>query len=474
MRNVLVISYLFPPSGGVGVPRAIAYSRYFPREGCRTFVLTVRKPSTAYHDPELQKLVPPEVKVYRAWNPEPPYRLKDLLWRRLAGRKRDGAGASPAGAVAALTRALKRAAVRGLFPDVQSLWYPFALRKASRIVRRHAIDTVIVIAPPYSLLRIGSALKRKFPHLTLVTDLRDDWLGYYVSQSDGPSDYSLGWSESEWAKAREIERSAFELSSIVSIATPPWVQELRQRYPDLPPAKFVCTTNGYEPQAEQLEQAGATPAAGSGTVHGKRLTIVTYFGTLNASPVYSPAAYLAALDSLPEPVRSGFETRFIGRVTPDCRPLLSGRAGVREYGFLTKQRGLDLLKEANLLLLIATNAKSHAGKLFDYLASGKPIIALSPPGGAIDQVLRETRAGWCVDPFNVTAIRDLLHMCHNRLQAGEALVSPEPGAVRRYSWPQIVRCLAENIRTAEERSCGEHPMQETAEPALLAQGNNGR
>lgn len=465
MKNVLVISYLFPPSGGVGVPRAIAYARYFSQEGCRTFVLTVRKPSTAYHDPELQKLVPAETKVYRAWNPEPPYKLKDQLWRRISGRKQDGASnpARTKGAASGWKRAIKRAVVRATFPDIQSLWYWFAVRKGSQAIRDHAIDTVVVIAPPYSLLKIGAALKRKFPHLTLVTDLRDDWLGYYVSQSDGPSDYSLGWTERDWAEARDIERTAFELSSIVSIATPPWVEDLRQRYPDLPAGKFVCTTNGYEPHALQGEAASEREP--------KAPVVVTYFGTLNASRVYSPESFLAAMDALPAEVRAAFETRFIGRVTPDCRPLLAGRAGVREYGFMTKQRGLDLLKQTDLLLLIATNAKSHAGKLFDYLATGKPIIALSPPGGAIDAVLRETGAGWCVDPFDEGAIRDLLQFCYDALHRGEKLIAPDRSAVWRYSWPEIVHGLAGHIRAAQSGSMGDQLEPMAAAAALAAQGN---
>src|ERR1700759_1683968 len=91
MRKVLLVTYLFPPSGGVGVPRAIAYTRYLPEHGCKVFVLAPTNPSTPYRDPELLRLVPPETHVCRALNPELPYALKNKIWRRLAGR---GAGTS--------------------------------------------------------------------------------------------------------------------------------------------------------------------------------------------------------------------------------------------------------------------------------------------------------------------------------------------------------------------------------------------
>ena len=245
MRNVLIVSYLFPPIGGVGVARAIAYSRYLPRENCRTFVLTVSRLATAYQDAELEKLVPGDTVVYRAFNPELPYGLKNGLWRKLSGRK-GGRRDSQSPTERTGTRDHVRSAVRGAiarvaFPDAQCGWFPFALAKAARIIPRHEIDTVILIAPPYSLLRIGVALKRRFDQIKLITDLRDDWLGYYVSQSDGPSDYSLGWSAREWSRARDMERSAFISSTVVSIATPAWVDDLRGRYPDIANERFICT-----------------------------------------------------------------------------------------------------------------------------------------------------------------------------------------------------------------------------------------
>jgi glycosyltransferase involved in cell wall biosynthesis len=440
MHKVLLVTYLFPPSGGVGVPRALGYARYLPQYGAEVVVLTPRRPATAYHDPGLQKLIPHEAIIYRVFNPEIPYRWKDAIWRLLAARgsmqpRENSTSSSQNGS--ALNLAIRRGVRRVFFPDIQSVWVPFAIHAGRRIIREHGIDTVLVNAPPYSLLKVGLALKKEHPNVKLVTDFRDDWLGYYAVQADGPSDYSVDWSERDWHRARALEKAAVKHSNYISIATPSWQQQLRERYPDENRAKFICTTNGYEPTLFQ-DCRSVRPK-------GYPKVVISYFGTLNSSRVYSPKTYLEAIDSLPSDVRAKIETRFIGRVTPDCQPQLAGRADVREFGFLPKEKGIEILRDSDYLLLIATNPSSHAGKLFEYLAMAKPIIALCAPTGEISRVLRETRSGWAVDPWDKTAIAQLLLKCCQCTQRNELGVNPDWQAIRRYSWPEIVRNFAHNI-----------------------------
>jgi len=432
MRNALVISYLFPPSGGVGVPRAIAYTRYLPAHGYRVFVLAPSKPSTAYHDPELAKLIPEGTTVVRAWNPEVPFVLKNVLWRSVAKRKQKTQPIQGEQGKDGIASRLRKLAQHAFFPDSQRTWAPFAVRKASAVIRRRKIDTVILIAPPYSLFQIGLALKSKFPHLTLVTDLRDDWLGYYSASGLTPSDYAQGWSSKLREKASRLEREIMRASDLVSIATETWREDLRRRYPHERREKFFCTTNGFEPELFRPADDSKSPS--------ENITI-TYFGTLNTSTVYSPENYFAALDLLPVEIRQRIISRFIGRVTADCKPMLQ-REGVEETGFVTKQKGIELLMQADCLLLIATSPASHAGKLFDYLGAGKPILALSPEHGEIAKVLKETGAGIAVDPFDPRRIAAVLT---EFLEGRHRLYQPNATAIARYSWPEIVKRFASYV-----------------------------
>jgi hypothetical protein len=171
--------------------------------------------------------------------------------------------------------------------------------------------------------------------------------------------------------------------------------------------------------------------------------VVTYFGTVRNNRIYSPQNYLDAIESLPDEICNRIETRFIGRVFPDALPLLKRtKANVRVQGFMPKLEGLRHLQESDFLLLIATDPGSHAGKLFDYLGGGKPILALSAPGGEIDQLLQRTRSGWCADPWDKGVIREMILSAYRRLTAGAPILCPDRDAVQAYSWPQVLARFA--------------------------------
>src|SRR5436305_856702 len=115
--RVLIITYLFPPSGGVGVPRFVSYTRFLPLHNCEPFVLTVRNPATPAYDYDLAKQVPPETKVYRAFSPGVPYALRDRVWKKVIA-------APPATSVPLWKSLAKRAIQRIFCPDVQVVWVP--------------------------------------------------------------------------------------------------------------------------------------------------------------------------------------------------------------------------------------------------------------------------------------------------------------------------------------------------------------
>jgi len=318
-----------------------------------------------------------------------------------------------------------------LFPDPQVLWVPQAFAKACRVIEREGIDTVIVNMPPFSLLKVALSLKRRYPRLKIITDFRDEWLGYYLRHIDRPT-------QDKVRRAQDLEAEAVHASTYVSTVTETWVERLRRRYPNEPASKFVCTPNGYDP--ELFRDFRARPRR-----DGK--IVVTYFGTIHDNRVYSPNNYLAAIESLPLPLRSQFETRFIGRVMGDAQTSLrQSKTNVSLLGFMPKQEGIRHLQDTDFVLLIATDPSSHAGKLFDYLGCGKPILALSPPGGEIDRLLRRTRAGWCADPWNPMAIQQMILTACRQLRQNPSIVNPDMDAVRSYSWPHIFNNFADAVQ----------------------------
>jgi hypothetical protein len=382
-------------------------------------VLTAKSPNTPLYDPDLGKKVPPETRIHRVFNPDVPYALRDKIWKRItAGAGKNVAlgqaaepAAPPRGLGPAAKRLAKRVIERVFNPDVQRFWVPFVVRRARQIIREEGIQTVILNTPPFSLHGIIPPLKREFPRLKWITEVRDDWIGYYLENFDSAKN------EAKHSLAVRMEGAGMRASDYVVAVTPANRDAMRARYPDQPDSKFICVPNGYD--ADLYEDFRPSRA-------GRDNMAIGYFGSLYASPPYDIRGFLEALDSLPEEIRAKTEVHFIGRIAAEAKPLLRGRkTKIVEVGFLPRDQGVKRLEQCDYLLLAANDPTQHAGKLFDYLATGLPTIALSPAGGEVARLLASTGAGVAVDGHDPAAIRRTLVDAFDRLR-GQPSAFPEP------------------------------------------------
>jgi len=179
--------------------------------------------------------------------------------------------------------------------------------------------------------------------------------------------------------------------------------------------------------------------------------VVTHVGT--AYKTASPRFYLDALDDMPEDIRSRVETRFIGRISEAEESVLKERKSpVRTLGFMPQTDALRQMEDTDYLLLTMTNDISLPGKLFEYLATGKPILALSPKGGEVDRILRETGAGWCVDPGDRAGIQAMLRMAFDGSHSGPAHFPRNEPLIRSFERPALAAGYGEAIhRLIEQR-----------------------
>ena len=428
-RRVLLISYWFPPAGGIAVQRALSLAKYLPDYGCEVHVLTPSNPPSPVPDPSLLDQVPEKVKVHRCWTPAPPSGVRKLLWRLASRGKSPAPKTSNETAEApAKSSALSNLMRRILCPDPEVLWVPFATRRALKIARRYNIDSVIVTAPPFSAFLIGNALKRKLPHLQLISDFRDEWLRFFLST------FSFHKNDAIKHRAETIERETVELSDTVVSITGRVVDELRERYHEQPGRKFVHIPNGYDPQIFKGFQSRR---------HDLSKVVVSYVGTVYSTT--SPKSYLQALASLPEDIRSRIETRFIGRIADDQLELLESDSSVKLLGYMKQGDALKLMEETDFLLVVMQDPNFATGKIYEYLASGKPIVALSPDGGEVAKTIEETGAGWCLDPSNISGIASLLR----KLATGEVrdTGSRNEEAIRSYERPRLAAKFAALMST---------------------------
>ena len=423
-HKVLLVSCYFPPAGGIQVQRALSIARYLPQLGFDVFVLTAGA-AVPTSDPELLKLIPKDVEVHRTWTLEPPFYLRKKLWSRVS--KPDSSSTARPGLMARAKSILARKIKQLLSPDAQILWYPFAVRRATKLIRRRGIQTILVTAPPFSSFLIANTLKRRFPELHLIVDIRDEWIEYILKE--------FGFRDADMAaRAAQIERATVESCDRIVNVSATSLQSIRSRYPEQPGEKFALIPNGYDP---------ASFSAFQPRPHNTGRLVIAYVGTIYKPS--SPKAFLDALDGLPQ-LCSAFETRFVGRVAEEFdRRIFDDRKSLLRFtGFVPQKDAIRSMEEADILLLLWADRFNIPGKLFEYLAAGKPILALCPSGSDVERIIQETASGWYADTEDPIAIQRVLTDIHALQRKFPQNRNWE--AIRRYERPNLVAEYAQLIR----------------------------
>lgn len=191
-KKVLIITYYWPPSGGAGVQRWVKFCKYLPQLDYEPIVLTVKDGTYPLVDETLVDQIPEELKVYRSKIIEP-----YSIFGALTGKGKLEVS-KPATAFSTKNEGLiKRLGVlvRANFfiPDARRFWVPFAFKKAKEIIEEHKIETVITTAPPNSTHLIGTPLKKAFPELRWIMDMRDPWSKIFFNETIPRSNFADSW-----------------------------------------------------------------------------------------------------------------------------------------------------------------------------------------------------------------------------------------------------------------------------------------
>jgi hypothetical protein len=445
--HVLLVTYSFPPAGGVGVLRAASLARYFPAEGIRLDVLTARNASAVGTDPTLLQEIPTEVNIHRTLTLDLPFGIKKFI---TGGKpsKDTATAAAPAGKPNFLKRVLQDT----LLPDPQVTWLPVLTRAARRIVRERSIDLVLITAPPFSDVLLVEKLRKEFPRLAIVADFRDEWLSTTIDL--------VGFSRSARARraARNAEASAVTNATAVVAVTEAARREIRARYPREPDNKFQLIPNGFD--STRVRRSAPPP----GSRPGGRI-IVTHVGTVYAST--DPTTLIEAVQSLPLEVKSRFRLRFIGHIEePRFREALLQLGELVELkGFLPQHEALAAMNETDYALLITHDPLNVAAKLYDYIGAGKPILATVNPDGEVRRLLEELRAGWWAGSRDVEGIRRLFVEVASRSDALLASYQPDLEKIAQYERKILAQRYAGLLHSIAGRQSERASQAPPAQPA---------
>jgi glycosyltransferase involved in cell wall biosynthesis len=412
MRNLIFISYFFPPMGGGAVLRALKFVKYLPAFGWRPLVVAGAGGYHAY-DASLLEELPAEAEV---------------TW---AGRRRDFDAADIARTLARprsgfLAKVGRRAALKGRgffsFPDVYAWFAGPARRAARRFLERYPVELIFSTAPPYTS-HVAAAQLAAEAGVPSVADYRDAW-------TDNPfTAFPTGLHR---RRARRAEDRVLERAAAVVAVTEGMAGDFLSRVGADVPVRFV--PNGYD------EADFAEPEV----VPGGPFT-VAYAGQFY--PGRMPWTFLRAASALVERRDLGpgdFRVLFLG---PMPRAV---RAGMDKYGVRVEATGLLSHREAVRavraadvnLIIIGSRPGAGAtltGKIFEYLRAGRPVLALVPRDGEAAALVEEFDAGAVVAPDDVAGAEAALA----RLYDDRGAVSrPCPQALRRFERRRLTAELA--------------------------------
>jgi glycosyltransferase involved in cell wall biosynthesis len=382
--KVLVVSFYFPPAGGGGVQRPLKLAQYLPALGIETHVLAPDDPRWIHRDAELR--VPTQAWVHRA---------------RYIGPS----GGKPAELLEGkqgMDLVLTRARLQGrrlVVPDENATWTLTAIPAAIRIAREHGIDAVLTTSPPPSVHLVGAAVKRA-TGARWVADLRDSLVAHAHRRAD---------TAATRAKAAAHRRVAGLVASYADAIT--------------------CVSEAISDETRSLEPRGPVHTIANGCdfddVAGLERGPSDRFRITHTGSFFGrrdPRPFLTALAA------SGLDVqaRFLGDFREADREWSAGLGlgdRLELIPYAPRSASLALQRDSEALLLLIPEADGRgrgvlSGKVFEYIAVGRPILASVPLDGAAAELIRETGAGVVAPPDDPVAIEAALRELHDRWSAG--------------------------------------------------------
>ena len=423
MKKVLIITYYWPPAGGPGVQRWLKFVKYLPDFGIEPVLYVPENPHYPMQDPSLSNEVPKNLKIYRHPIKEP-YGLAGLLFPKKT--KRISSGIIQTKNQTILEKAMLW--VRGNFfiPDARKNWVKPSVTFLLDVLGKEQINTIITTGPPHSVHLIGHQLKEKLD-LTWIADFRDPWtsIGYHKK---------LKLTKSSQKKHRAMEQTVLNNADKIIVTSPTTKKEFEL----ITKKPISVITNGYD-----------TEYNGGANVDN-RFTIA-YIGSLltgrNPKNLWKVLSDLAREN---EVFRTDLQLEFIGVVAQDVLDTLY-RYELGPYikikGYVSHAEALRKQRRAQLLLLLEIDSEETRGiipgKLFEYMAARRPILAVGPEKWDVADIVTGTNTGKIFDYQSNAALKEVILGWFKAFKNGKLMV--DPNGIEQYGRKALTEQLVKHL-----------------------------
>ena len=431
MKRVLIISYYWPPTGGSGVQRWVKFAKYLPAEGWQPVIYTPENPEQLAVDETLAAEVPAEAEIIRRRIVEPYGMYKKVL--RRSGHSKEAVEVNP---VNAQNKSfLQKAAmwVRGnLFrPDPRCWWIRPSVRFLKKYLKDHPVDLIVSTGPPQSMHLIGRKLAQE-TGLPWIADFRDPWTKIFYFKHLSMTRATMRWHE-------KMEKRVLDEATRV-VAVSPLVQQEFQAMTKTP---VELITNGFD-ECDFLQEPFKMAEGGP-----QQLFTITHTGLFAADG--NPTVLwevLAEKCKACEEFRKLLRINLIGKTDEQIiRAIEDAGLGdnLENLGYQPHAEAVDQQRKASLLILPLRKEPEYKavlpGKLFEYLASYRPILGIGQPDGAMSMILDSTRTGVVFDWEDKEAIAKYIDECWEKHKEGRLRI--EGDDISRFTRRNLTRRMAQ-------------------------------
>lgn len=429
MKKVLIITYYWVPSGGSGVQRWLKFSKYLPEFGWQPVIYTPENPDLVVTDESLQDDIPKELIEVKTkiWEPY-------SFFRMLVGRKKDqktGTGFLLEDKSKSWIDELALT-IRGnfLIPDPRKFWIKPSVRFLKKYLKQNSIDTVVTTGPPQSMHLIALKLKKCMPNIKWIADFRDPWTGI---------DFYKELNLSKWAdrKHHKLENKVLKSADEIIVVT----KTMQSEFEKIAGKKVHLITNGFD----------ESDYSNISDIQLDDKFSISHIGTFNA--LSNPLLFwevLSELCSENSEFKKDLSINLVGNVDYTVMQSLNDNNLIDntvKIDYLPHSEAIKYqLKSQVLLLVIKWLEKSKGvltGKVFEYIATNRPIIAFGPEGADLELVINETQSGVFIHYDDKKKIKETVLDFYQKYK--QKSLNNKSSNYLKYSRKQLTKRLVEEV-----------------------------
>ena len=421
MKKVLIITYYFPPAGGPGVQRWLKFTKYLPDFGIQPIVYIPENPTYPIIDKELQNEISDKVIILRKKIFEP-YNLASFFSKNKTKKISSGIISSTKKQTI-LEKILLWVRGNLFIPDARVFWVKPSVSYLEKYIKENSITTVITTGPPHSLHLIGLQLKNRLD-IRWITDFRDPWttIGYHKS---------LLLSSNSEKKHKQLEKEVLTNADTIIVTS----KNTKNEFEGITTKPIEVITNGYD--FEKIIKPTLD----------KKFTLA-HIGSLlsERNPLLLWQSLSELIDEIPS-FADDFELKLIGNVSQEVLDTIKNfnlDSNLNYLGYISHSEAVLHQRKSQVLLLIEIDSPDTKciipGKLFEYMVSERPILAIGPQGSDFAEIITTTNTGVFFDYSEKDKLKKVLLVYYNKYQEGN-LHSNAVG-LQQYSRKNLTEKLA--------------------------------